>query len=189
MKKPTLSPISEPLWQAMAAVLAWPPIARRLIARSRRTPYFAITKGGSVYMDRHWLFNPYDNETRNARHRWCPVSVRVHHIQRPDDDRNLHDHPWNARTIILAGDYIEEVPGIMPGSASLPARRSRQKRIRRAGDTARIGYGKFHRIAEVSEGGVYTLFISGRNRGTWGFLVDGVKVPWRQYLGTEEAAE
>lgn len=42
-----------------------------------------------------------------------------------------------------------------------------------------------HRISEVSEGGVYTLFISGKWRGVWGFLVDGVKVPWKKYLGLE----
>lgn len=178
----------ELLWKAIATALAWPPIARWLIARSKRTPYFPIVKDGEVYMDRHWLFNPYDYETRQPKHRWCPVSIRVHHILKPDEDRHLHDHPWNARTIILAGDYLEEVPGVMPGSASLPARRSRQQRTRRAGDTARIGYCQFHRIADVSHGGVHTLFISGRHRGTWGFLVDGGKVPWREYLGIDKEA-
>lgn len=27
--------------------------------------------------------------------------------------------------------------------------------------------------------------ITGKYRGTWGFLVDGVKVQWRKYLGLE----
>jgi hypothetical protein len=36
------------------------------------------------------------------------------------------------------------------------------------------------------DGGATTLFITGKYRGTWGFLVDGVKVPWREYLGIGE---
>jgi hypothetical protein len=30
---------------------------------------------------------------------------------------------------------------------------------------------------------VWTLFITWRYQGTWGFDVDGSKVPWREYLG------
>jgi hypothetical protein len=33
------------------------------------------------------------------------------------------------------------------------------------------------------EGGAWTIFITGKYRGTWGFLVDGAKVQWRKYLG------
>ncbi|KKI24516.1 hypothetical protein WX98_19415 [Pseudomonas syringae pv. persicae] len=41
----------------------------------------------------------------------------------------------------------------------------------------------YHRIDEVSPGGVYTLFITSRWKGDWGFLVNGVKVAWREYIG------
>ncbi|MCD6006859.1 hypothetical protein [Halomonas sp. IOP_31] len=163
------------IWKILARLLAWPPIAQRLIARSQRTPYFAIVKDDLVYMDRWWLFNPYNYETRQPKHHWCPISIRVHHIQQPDDDRHLHDHPWNARTIILKGYYFEETP-----------KQFKTLVKRGAGDTARIGFGQFHRIHTVSPGGVYTLFISGKHRGAWGFLVDGAKVPWRKYLGIKE---
>jgi hypothetical protein len=30
------------------------------------------------------------------------------------------------------------------------------------------------------------MFVTGKRRGTWGFNVDGKKVPWRVYLGIEK---
>ncbi len=147
-----------------------------VIKRAMRTPYSHITgPDGSVYMRRFWLFNPYgrgpNGETLPARWGWLP-SVRVHHIMRPDSDRHLHDHPWNARTIVLAGSYVEERP--CPFARHLLQRRE--------GYTGRLLFGEFHRIDRVSDGGVWTLFFTWRYRGTWGFLVDGNKIPWREYL-------
>jgi hypothetical protein len=31
---------------------------------------------------------------------------------------------------------------------------------------------------------VWTLFCLGRQKGEWGFMVEGKKVPWREYLAT-----
>lgn len=56
---------------------------------------------------------------------------------------------------------------------------------RTAGYTGRLLFGEYHRIIEVSDGGVWTLFITWKYQGTWGFLVDGVKVPYRKYLGVK----
>lgn len=108
----------------------------------------------------------------------------------------LHNHPWNARTIILRGFYTEKrlVKGDVREEALIDLRQSglheevvQAARVtetitRQAGDTAALRFGEYHRISEVSEDGVYTLFISGKWRGVWGFLVDGVKVPWKKYL-------
>lgn len=41
----------------------------------------------------------------------------------------------------------------------------------------------FNPYPDTGASGVYTLFITGPYRGTWGFLVGGVKVKWRDYLG------
>ena len=65
-------------------------------------------------------------------------------------------------------------------------RRLREIYKRTAGYTGRLLFGQYHRISEVSPGGVWTLFITGRKRGTWGFLVNGNKVPWRTYLGLDK---
>jgi hypothetical protein len=170
-----MSPLNT-FWHLTArAIVAHPRLVQWLIQRAQRTPYQHITSadGSSVYMGRWWLFNPYPHGSDGDGRRWAWLpSVRIHHIMRADQDRDHHDHPWNARTIILKGYYIEEREG--------------QRFDRIPGDTARLNFGQYHRIAEVSVGGVWTLFICGKKRGTWGFLVDGAKVPWREYLKLEE---
>ena len=59
---------------------------------------------------------------------------------------------------------------------------------RMPGDTAKIGFGEYHHIQKVAPGGAWTLFISGPYKGTWGFLVDGVKKPWREYFAHGKAS-
>lgn len=166
--------VAEVFWRPLAWLLSREPIARVLLGRAKRTPYTHIHgKDGSVYMMRWWLFNPYEwpagSGTKARWRKWLP-SARVHWIRRPDDDRALHDHPWNARTIILRGGYVE-------------TKQNGEVVRRRAGDTARLLFGEYHRIDYVPEDGALTLFITWRYRGTWGFLVNGQKVPWREYLG------
>lgn len=181
---------SEYLWKKFARFCAIPRVAEAIIRWAKRTPYLHLTSpDGSVYMERYWVFNPYDRQTNVPR--WAPLipfSARVHHIRREDLDRHLHDHPWNARTIILKGWYCECRPAtwktfteqVSDGQGGTELRRIH---LRRAGDTAALKFGEYHSICEVSDGGVFTLFFSWKWRGVWGFLVDGVKVPWKQYLG------
>lgn len=150
---------------------------------------------GTMYMGRWWLFNPYPapgDYARKGWRDWLP-SIRIHHIMRPDTDRHLHDHPWNARTIVLHGWYAEErysdlwdkaererfIQKRGPAAVALLLR----ERLRQRGYTGRLLFGEYHRISAVSNGGVWTMFITWRKRGTWGFDVEGTKVPWREYLG------
>lgn len=175
------------IWKIVAFIVSRRAIASWLIARALRTPYFHLPG----YMSRWWLFNPYgggsqgeaDQADDSARHRrrwpWLP-SVRIHHIHREDLAEHPHDHPWDARTIILWGWYVERkhigrngVTALMP---------------RRAADTAPILHGAYHHITTVSPGGVWTLFITWDYRGSWGFLVDGKKVPWREYEANYQRA-
>lgn len=175
------------MWSVLAQLLARPAVAQWLIERAMRTPYSPIVKHGELYMERFWLFNPYPDTGASGADAspWrFPISVRIHRIVLPDQDRDMHDHPWNARTIILRGVYIEERERRQCGMNNwTPTYRI----ARCAGQTARLDFGEYHRIRRVSEGGVWTLFITGRYRGTWGFLVNDVKVQWRKYLGIPEA--
>lgn len=189
-------------WRLVAKVLARPAIADWLIARAKLTPYQHIMSadGTEMYMGRWRLFNPYSGTTHKPAHWWFPWSIRIHHILRHDNDRDLHDHPWNARTIILRGWYNEQRPaseewkravhsGLVPNPDPKFVdwiMRDACEWIRRdAGDTATLNHGEYHRIDRVSPGGVITLFITSKWRGDWGFLVNGVKVPWRTYTGTD----
>jgi hypothetical protein len=114
--------------------------------------------------------------------------VRVHWIGQPDRDRELHDHPFNYRTFVLAGWYIEEyIPadtlitgpslrawqGSTDGLLPDETQRATIRRTVRPGMSAAAPLGQFHRIAEVSKGGVWTLFCMGTDHGKWGFLVNG----------------
>ncbi|MEB0192520.1 MULTISPECIES: hypothetical protein [unclassified Pseudomonas] len=179
-------------WRLVAKLLARPAVAAWLITRAQRTPYLHIMSADDteMYMGRWWLFNPYSRETHKPALWWCPWSFRVHHIMWHDEDRDLHDHPWNARTIILRGWYVEQrlldskAPVLL--GLNVPSGAQATEYIdRRVGDTARLNHGEYHRIDQISPGGVYTLFITSKWRGDWGFLVNGVKVPWRTYTGTD----
>ena len=193
--------LSNVVWRAVARIACSPPVFLWLLRRAVRTPYTPITSqdGSEIYMRRWWLFNAYqrgpDAEQTPARWPWLP-SVRMHHILRPDTDRHLHDHPWNARTIVLAGWYTEERPfgkrgdpvAFAPDGMRSTPDGALALFKRKPGYTGRLLYGQYHRIAEVAAGSVFTLFITWRKRGTWGFSVDGRKVPWQQYIA-ERAEE
>ncbi len=186
------------LCKLIARVLSAPVVADWLISRAQRTPYVHITSadGRSIYMGRWWLFNaypsPYGNRSQSRHISWLP-SVRIHHICRADQDRDLHDHPWNARTFVLRGWYTEERPWsalsdceALAADGAAPGYADRAIFRRVSGYTGRVLFGQYHRISEVPPNGVWTLFITGKKRGTWGFLVNGQKVPWRTYLDLGE---
>lgn len=180
------------IWTAIAKLVSQPRIANAIIAHAKKHPYFHLANrdGGDVYMERYWVFNPYDTETNVPRwNPFIPWSIRIHWIRREDRD----EHPWNARTIILKGWYKEErpAPDYWKGCTPFAVKsydslfdmvRGRTQELRKTGDTASLPHGEYHRISEVSPGGAVTLFITGSYRGTWGFLVNGVKVKWRDYL-------
>ena len=167
------------LWRLLAKLLARPAVAARLIARAKRTPYLHIMSadGQTRYMGRWWLFNPYSRTTHKPERWWCPWSFRIHHIMRPDEDRDLHDHPWNARTIILRGSYVEQrqasdewkkavraamVPNPHPKIVDWVMKDACEWIRRDQGDTARLLHGEYHRIDQISPGGVFTLFITSK---------------------------
>ena len=179
------------LWKVFAWIVSRTWIANYLIKRAQRTPYYNL----DGYMNRWWLWNRHDdgssvdeqaradNKTRDRDPRSKFMrrfpSIRIHHILRKDLDRAMHDHSFDFRTIILRGAYREfRLVAQYPDDIMLESYRFR-------GDTATLDFGGFHNIEWVSEGGVWTMFIGYEYRGTWGFLVDGVKVPWRKHLGYE----
>jgi len=106
----------------------------------------------------------------------CPwFEIFVHRIHTPDTDRHLHDHPWSFVSFVLRGWYIETVPEPVSG---LPLRFIQRTwfNYKRATDR--------HRITLVSPN-LWTLILTGPRRREWGFVVDGVWVHYREYLGHE----
>ncbi len=168
--------MNERFWRLMARIAARPAVCAWLIKRAKRRPYCPIWKNGKMYMERYWLFNPFP--ARGQKAGWCPFSIQLHHILLPDQDRHLHDHPWNFRTLILSGEYIDE--------RQEPSTDWTAYTLRAPGTTASLRFGEYHRVYYVMAGGCWTVFITGPYRGTWGFLVDGVKVKYREYLGLDK---
>lgn len=164
------------LLRLLARFLARPAVTDWLIRRAMRTPYTPIVKDGEIYMTRYWLFNPYPADSSGKGNRF-PISIRLHHILLPDRDRHMHDHPWNARTFILRGWYREQrrEPSVDRRVFGDEDARSwyNWDYLRGPGDTTPLSFGEYHRITELSPGGTWTLFVTGKYRGTWGFLVDG----------------
>lgn len=161
------------LYKLLAKLFSQPKVFNYLLNRAKKTPYSHIygVDDKELYMERYWLFNAYPESGGKRKFDWFPFAVRIHKIVKEDNDRHLHDHPWNARTFILKGWYNEERKDCF------------YRRCK--GDTSRLNFGEYHRITEVCEEGVYTLFITGKYRGTWGFLVDEIKVNYKKYLGLE----
>lgn len=173
-------------WKLIARLASTPCVADWLIRRAMKTPYQHIYHGDHLYMGRWWLFNPYPSPEEDRKNNRFPISVRIHHICEPDTARDMHDHPWNARTIILKGGYTEvRMPQKIDGSPLVMELETCPVFVRKPGDTAKINFGEYHNITSLEPGGAWTLFISGKYRGTWGFLVNGVKVQWRKYMGYE----
>ncbi len=182
-------------WNLIARFLARPAVTNWLINRAMQTPYTHIKSQNcdTVYMYRFWLFNPYLATAEKVRLTqegkripWSfPISIRLHRIMRPDSDRDMHDHPWNARTIILRGWYLEireyDTFGDYTPFGYFYDRKS--------GQTATLKFNEYHRIIDLPKEGVWTLFITYKYRGTWGFKVNGEKVPYYDYLKEQPSAD
>lgn len=153
--------MTEFLWTIIARIASRPRISAWLIRQAQKRPYIHI----GDYMHRWWLV---------PERRWLPLAIRVHHIRLPDADPYLHDHPYNWRTIVLRGWYVEEdVFG--------------QWHVRLECGTRAASAETLHRINNVSSGGVWTLFILlGKRRNRWGFMVGNParKIHWEDYQST-----
>jgi hypothetical protein len=130
-------------------------VRRWVIARSIKHPFKHLVG----YMNRYWFFN------EKWRIPWLPA-IRVHCILRRDKDREIHDHPFDFRTFILFGSYVEQ--DVMGG-----------QRTYRAGDTYKSRAERFHIIVHCEPDdrfypalpiGVWTFVIMSPKRQDWGFL-------------------
>lgn len=92
--------------------------------------------------------------------------VYVHRFRASDDDRSLHDHPWNFLSIILKGEYRE----IISEDGSYYRRRQ--------GDIAYRKATHRHYVKLVTPE-VWTLMIVGPRIRRWGFWVNADNNPSR----------
>lgn len=117
--------------------------------------------------------------------------IYLHHFHRPDGDQAMHSHPWNwGASLVLNGSYVEERVDQIVRIGEVPDREGDGRWIgfKVLTDTKVVRFWNyltkddFHAVRSL-KGDTWTLFFTGeRHGGDWGFLVDGVEIPWREYL-------
>lgn len=124
-------------------------------------PDFVI---GDNYLRRWWIVprNPFAN-------------VYLHEILHSDDDRAMHDHPWDNRTFVLEGGYIEHTPeGVFE---------------RNAGDVIARKASDAHRL-EIPEGGrAVSIFMTGPVMREWGFHCPQGWRHWREFVDARDTGQ
>lgn len=151
-------PFGMPPSASIEGMRAW---AQQIIGMRR--PDFVI---GDDYL-RRWYVIP--------RNPWC--NVYLHEIRKSDDDRALHDHPWRNTSIILAGEYLEHLPG------GVVVRRG-------PGDVVEREAEALHRL-EIDPGAppVLSLFVTGPKIRDWGFACPQGWVPWQLFTDPTDSSK
>jgi hypothetical protein len=117
--------------------------------------------------------DPYLDRLRIIQSPLC--SIYLHHIHRPDIEIDPHDHPWSFISIVITGDYTEEVwPDKRDSSLSYTSWRRRWSAHKMDRESAHI-------ITETRKP-LWTLVITGPKRTSWGFWRNGEFTPWRKYM-------
>lgn len=150
----------------------------KLIEHASQSPYLHL----DGYMERYWLV-PEDSVTWRRRpitkmFQFFGIAIRLHHILRSDDDRHFHDHPWNFTSLILRGGYTEVSPFFDSQGCWVGTRRQYYS----PGSLIRRKCTDWHYLLLPEKSTCWTLFITHQWKQTWGFLVDGKKIPHQQYI-------
>lgn len=137
-------------------------LADRIIATvGKRPPDFVIGEPAAPYILRWWIL---------PRNRW--VNIYLHNIQRSDDDRALHDHPWVNFSLLLRGMYLEHTTDGV--------------RLRVAGDVVCRSTKMAHRLQLVDGRGAWSLFITGPTMRTWDFHCPQGWRSWKVFTAHNE---
>lgn len=139
-------------------------VAAMIIAR-HRPPDFIIGGQAAPYLRRWFLRDEGDSG--------C---LYLHQILRDDDDRALHDHPWDASVYIIEGCY-REVREDCPAGELFGAGSYRHMQAETA-----------HRVVVVG-GPVWTLCFTGKRRREWGFHCPQGWRPWQEFVSKRDRGE
>lgn len=128
-----------------------------LLLLPTRAPDFVIhPELDPPYLRRWYLFGDGD-PFRHPQARRAPFQVMLHQILRDDDDRAMHDHPWDNLTIVLEGRLRDHSPmgarDLGPGDML----------FREAAWPHRLQVSCFEQPC------AWTLFVAGANAREWGF--------------------
>lgn len=155
-----------------------------------------VREGDGDYLERYYLggnvgglnYFPEGNDKPRWFQRWTTwlPCVYLHRFARSDEDVELHNHPWEAKSLILVGGYVEEYRA--PAPLNSPKAFVVKRRTLRPGDVNTIGPSTFHR-ATLIEHDAWTLIMIGKKVQTWGFWhpVTGEFIHWKEHLARRKA--
>lgn len=138
--------------------------------------HYTIVARGQDYL-RRWLLTPWSADSHPFKHRRRP-NIYLHHILASDDDRALHDHPWDNLSIVLWGGYTEHLFAYPPREGQpLPPVITKRRRpgsivYRKAEQAHRLELNprwKSELLNNGRERPCWSLFITWRKRREWGF--------------------
>ncbi len=142
-------------------------LCQTIVAKTtRRPPDFVVGPKDDPYLLRWWFI---------PRNKW--FNIYVHEFWRSDDDFALHDHPWWNLSILVEGSYIEH---------TIAAGGIHHRVTRKMGEVKLRPATAAHRIELIEGQQVRTIFITGRNRRTWGFHCPKGFKPWREFVEQRE---
>lgn len=127
-----------------------------------RKPDFIIGGANNPYLCRWFL-----------REEGASGGLYLHQIVRDDDDRALHDHPWDASVYVIEGEYREVRADCPEGEVF-----GRDSYRHLAAETA-------HRLV-ITKGPVWTLCFIGKRRREWGFHCPQGWVRWQDFVATSD---
>lgn len=109
----------------------------------------------------------------------------LHCILKPDDQRVLHDHPWDFTTLVLARGYTETFKDkIASYTDGFPIFQIVINRTRLSLPRQMRTYAAEHTHAvNPDRGPAWTLVCASQARRTWGFHTPEGWRDWRTYLG------
>lgn len=97
-------------------------------------------------------------------------SVYVHLQVKDDPYPEMHDHPWDNQSVILAGAYLEHLQTFPPYGAVEIA-------VRQKGGVITRGASEAHKL-HLNAPYCLTLFSTGPTVREWGFWHDFKHIPW-----------
>ena len=139
-------------------------LANWLYKKTETLPCRLISRDGAPYLERYYVGQRFG------------VTVYLHRFVGCDGDPELHDHPWNALSIVLSGSYIE-LRGRLDGDVGIAKRRVMVKFWNW------ISADSMHRITSC-EPETWTLFMHRPRVKGWGFFVEqfpGLKVCYKPF--------
>lgn len=98
-------------------------------------------------------------------------NVYLHRFLQSDDDRAMHDHPWNNKSWVLSGMYIEH---LQDGSTV----------TRSEGDIVERRAIEAHRVELIAGNPAITLFFTGPIIRAWGFYCPQGWRHWSEFVST-----